>query len=270
MSLLNITKVSDAGERCWGVVLLDGGGTALLKSEKGVRKGEIVSIAKALKFEGPRAPIVLDGIGSLNGPAWVIEKADEGRLVQFTPVGTAFVLALKLEDADGWPDAAEMALKVVKDRLADVDIQWDPPEADPAYQEKVTDETEILGIPGSGPQLSAAMKEKLSDFTSWAFEQVRVLESPVLLILDYSPGSNQRPLSIAFDYGCGAKCWMTVAEVTKIGNDGPNFHEEYKEFTFDGRQFLPYSIQQLPKSIFENIDELKAACRRLYRHAVWR
>ena len=30
MSLLNITKVSDAGERCWGVVLFDDNGAALL------------------------------------------------------------------------------------------------------------------------------------------------------------------------------------------------------------------------------------------------
>ena len=56
MSLLNITKVSDAGERCWGVVLFDDSGAALLKSEQGVRKGEVTSIAKALKFRGPGPP----------------------------------------------------------------------------------------------------------------------------------------------------------------------------------------------------------------------
>ena len=268
MSLLNITKVSDAGERCWGVVLFDDSGVALLKSAQGVRKGEVTSIAKALKFEGPGAPIVLDGIGKPEGPAWVIEKADEGWLVRFTPVGTAFALMLKPEEAR-LPEAAEMAVKVVKDCLTHVDIQWDPPEADPAYQEKVTDETEIAGIPGSGPQLSAAMQEKLNDFAKWAFEQVRVLESPVLLILDYSPRADQRPLSIAFDYGGGAKCWMTAAKVRKIDEDGPNFCEDYKEFAFERQQFMPYSIRQLPGSIFENIDELKAACRRLYRHVVW-
>ena len=270
MSLLNITKVSDSGEKCWGVVLLDDKGAALLKSEQGVRKGEITSIAKALKFEGPGSPIVVEGNEKPEGPAWVLEKADEGWLVRFTPVGiTAFDLMLKPEDAAGSPEAAEVMVKAVRDCLAHANIEWDPPEADPAYEEKVTDETEIVGIPGSGPQLSAAMQEKLNEFAKWAFEQVRVLESPVLLVFDFSPSADQRPLSIAFDYGGGAKCWMTAGKVRKIGNDGPKFHEDYKEFPCEGRRFIPYSIQKLPGSIFENIDELKAACRRLYRHVVW-
>ena len=151
MSLLSIKKVSDAGEKCWGVVLLDEKGSALLKSEQAVRKGEITSIAKALKFEGPGAPIVVEGIGKPEGSAWVLEKADDGWLVRFTPVGiTTFDLILKAEEAVGSPEAAELAVKAVKDCLAHANIQWDPPEADPAYAEKVTDETEIVGIPGSG------------------------------------------------------------------------------------------------------------------------
>lgn len=269
MSLLNITKVSDTGEQCWGVVLLDGKGAALLRSEKGVRKGEITSIAKALKFEGPGAAIVVEGAGKPEGPAWVLEKTDQGWLVRFTRVElTAFDLVLKPEDAAGSPIPAEEAVKTVKDCLAYADIQWDPPEADPAYQEKVTDETEIEGIPGSGPRISAAMQEKLNAFTKWTLAQVRVLEHPVLLIFDYSPSVDQRPLSIAFDYGGGPKCWMTTSEVRKIGDDGPNFRAQYKEFSWEGRQFVPYSIRKLPESIFEDIDTLKETCRRLYRHVV--
>ena len=42
MSLLNITKVSDTAEQCWGVVLLDDNGATLLRSEKGVRKGSLL------------------------------------------------------------------------------------------------------------------------------------------------------------------------------------------------------------------------------------
>ena len=99
--------------------------------------------------------------------------------------------------------------------------------------------------------------------------QVPVLESPVLLILGYSPSVGEQPLSIAFDYGCGAKCWMTAAKVRKIGEVGPNPYEEYKEFTWEGRQFKPYSIRSLSASIFEDIDTLTAACRKLYRHVVW-
>ena len=191
MSLLNITKVSDTGEKCWGVVLLDGKDAALLRSEKGVRKGEITSIAKALKFEGPGAAIVAEGAGKPEGgPAWELEKTAQGWLVRFTRVElTAFYLVLKPEEAVGSPTVAEEAVKTVKDCLAHADIQWDPPEADPAYQEKVTDETEIEGIPGSGPRISAAMQEGLNEFTKWTLAQVRVLEHPVLLIFDYSPSA---------------------------------------------------------------------------------
>ena len=88
MSLLNITKVSDTGEQRWGVVLLDDNGAALLRSEKGVRKSEITSIVKALKFEGPGAAIVMEGAGKPEGPAWVIEKADQGWHVRVYARGT--------------------------------------------------------------------------------------------------------------------------------------------------------------------------------------
>ena len=78
MSLPNITKVSDTGEQCWGVVLLDDKGAALLRSEKGVRKGEIASIAKALKFEGPGAAIVMEGAGHPKGRWWLTTALSPG------------------------------------------------------------------------------------------------------------------------------------------------------------------------------------------------
>ena len=217
MSQLNITKVSGTGEQCWGVVLLNATGATLLRSATGVRKGEVTSIAKALKFEGAGAEIVIEGAEKPEGSAWVLEKADQGWHVRFTRVdATGFDLFPTPEEASGSPTAAEEALKAVKDCLAHADIHWDPPEADPAYPEKVTDETPIEGIPGSGPQISAAMQEKLNEFAMWSLEQVPVLEDPVLLILDYSPAMDQPPLSIAFDYGCGPKCWMTASKVNKI------------------------------------------------------
>ena len=267
MSLLNITKVSDTGEQCWGVVLLDDKDAALLRSEKGVRKGEITSIAKVLKFEGAGAPIVMEGAEKPEGSAWVLEKAAQGWHVRFARV--EFALILKPEEDSGSPTAAEEAMKAVKDCLARADIHWDPPEADPAYQEKVIDETPIEGLPGSGPQISAAMQEELDGFAKWSLVQVPVLEDPVLLILDYSPGMEQPPLSIAFDYGCGPKCWMTASQVREIGDKAPNYHEDYREFLWEGRQFVPYSIQNLPGSIFDNITALQAACRRLYQHVEW-
>ena len=113
------------------------------------------------------------------------------------------------------------------------------------------------------------MKQNLDQRVSWSLEQVPVLESPVLLILDYSPSAGEQPLSIAFDCGCGPKCWMTAARVKTIGNQAPSFHEEYREFTWEGQRFRPYSIQRLSKDIFEDIDALMEICLGLYRHVVW-
>lgn len=271
MSILTITKVASTGELCWGIVLLNEDNVPILRSEKGVGKGKVISIAKALKHEGPGAPVLVEEkAGESGGPAWVIEKTDRGWVVRFTRVAaTPFDLLLKPEDAAGPPKIAEEAVEAVKTCLAQAEIKWDPPKADPAYQEKVTDATEIQGMPGSRAQLSVAMKEKLDQLFNWKLTQVKVLESPVLLIFDYSPSVSERPLSIAFDYGCGAKCWMTASKVREIAGVAPNPHEDYKEFTWEERQFKPYSIQSLSESIFEDIDTLREACRKLYRHVVW-
>ena len=271
MSILTITKVSNAGEQCWGILLLNEANVPILRSEKGVRKGEVTSVAKALKFEGPGAPVVVEEkAGESAGAAWVIEKTDRGWVVRFTLVATtSFDLLLKPEDAAGPPKIAEEAVEVVKTCLVQAEIKWEPPEADPAYEEKETDATEIQGLPGSRAQLSAAMEEKLDEFFNWTLTQVKVLESPVLLILDYSPSESERPLSIAFDYGRGPKCWMTASKVREIAGVAPNPHEDYREFTWEERQFKPYSIQSLPASIFEDINALREACRKLYRHVVW-
>ncbi len=271
MATLTIAKVASTGEKCWGLVLFNKDNVPILRSEKGVGKGEVISVAKVLKHEGPGAPVVVEEKAEeSDGPAWMIEKTDQGWVVRFTRVAaTSFDLLLKPEDAAGPPKIAEEAVEVVKTCLAQAEIKWNPPEADPAYEEKVTDETEIQGLPGSGPQLSAAMTEKLNQVCNWVLTQVKVLESPVLLVLDYSPSVGERPLSIAFDYGRGAKCWMTASKVRKIGDDAPNPYEDYKEFTWEGRHFKPYSIRSLPASIFEDIDALRKACRRLYRHVVW-
>ena len=151
MSMLNITKVSDAGEQCWGVVLSDTDDVAILRSEKGARKAEVLSVAKVLKFEGPTAPVVEEEkIGEEQPPAWLIGKTDHGWVARFTRIAiTSFDLLLKPEDVAGSPKAASEALEAVKHCLAQAEITWDPPEADPAYSDKETDETEIEGLPGS-------------------------------------------------------------------------------------------------------------------------
>ena len=117
--------------------------------------------------------------------------------------------------------------------------------------------------------LTATMKEALDQRFNCRLVNVPELEQPVLIVLDYSPSDDQTPLSIAFDFSCDPKCWLTVSKVCKIGDEGPSPHSSYREFDFEGRKFHPYSIEAFPSVIFEEIEEFQSACRCLYQHADW-
>ena len=117
--------------------------------------------------------------------------------------------------------------------------------------------------------LSENMKDVLTRSFNWKLTNVQELENPVLIVFDYSPRDNPNLLSIAFDYSGSAKCWMSEAQVSKIGDVGPNPYETYREFIRDERKFYPYSIEPLPPTAFEDIREFRSACQRLYRHVDW-
>ena len=120
MAILNITKVCDEPERCWGVELLDDVG-ALLRSQNGVSGAEAMSIAGILRSEGPKAPLVEDSKVQPGEVAWVIEKARGGWAVRFTPVTvTSFQLLLKLDGGGEPPKAVAEAMALVKKCLDDV------------------------------------------------------------------------------------------------------------------------------------------------------
>ena len=112
------------------------------------------------------------------------------------------------------------------------------------------------------------MEKELSRSFKWRLENVPDLDEPVLVVLDYSPSNDQPPISIAFDYNGGPKCWLSELQVYERNGHKPNRHPEYREFVFEGRRFYPYSIQAFPKNIFESIEQFTDACRSLYRHAV--
>lgn len=114
--------------------------------------------------------------------------------------------------------------------------------------------------------LSPQMRDALDYRFNWKLTNVSELENPVLAVFDYSPSDSQRPVSIAFDYSGGPKCWLSELSVREIDNNGPKHHPKYREFVLEGRQFHPYSIQSLPRTIFEDIDEFVSVCQRLYRH----
>ena len=117
--------------------------------------------------------------------------------------------------------------------------------------------------------LSETMKRALDQSFRSRLVNVPELESPVLIVLDYSPSNGPNLLSLAFDCSGGAKCWLTESKVIEIGGEAPRPHAGYKKFVFKGREFHPYSIQAFPQSVFENIQEFRRACRLLYQHIAW-
>ena len=111
----------------------------------------------------------------------------------------------------GDPDA-------VKGLEARADIRWDPPGADPAHQKKRDGRTGTRGIPGSSFMgLSEGMQRQLAQSFDWRLENVRELDSPVLMVLDYSPSNDRAPVSIAFDVSGGPECWLSESTVYDEG-----------------------------------------------------
>ena len=150
MSLLEIREIENAEERRWGVSLINDDGMTILQNITALAKGVSLSTAKALKQKGPDAPFVGEGPASPTTPAWVAEKVKNSWLVRFTLVSeTLFDPVIKPEEGTGDEKIVENALTIVKSNLAKAEIKWNPPEADPAYQEKESDLTPTVGHPGS-------------------------------------------------------------------------------------------------------------------------
>ena len=151
MSLLEIREIENAGERRWGVSLINDDGMTILKNITALAKGVSLSTAKALKQKGtPMPPSLGRDQRVRTTPAWVAEKVKDSWLVRFTLVNeTLFDPLIKPEEGTGDEKIVENALAIVKSNLAKAEIKWDPPEADPAYQEKESDLTPTVGHPGS-------------------------------------------------------------------------------------------------------------------------
>lgn len=150
MSRLEISKIADSGEHCWGVSLIDDNEKLIFQNTTPLAKGAALSIAKTLKHKGFDAPLVWKPREDSNTPAWVVEKMDDSWLIRFTLVKeTSFDLQLKLEDEVEDTKIIESAFEMVRSDLAKAEITWTPPEADPAYEEKESDCTETQGHAGS-------------------------------------------------------------------------------------------------------------------------
>ena len=150
MPTLQISETTNTGEIRWGVSLINDHRTVVLRTSDPLAAAVASSTAKALLHKGPDAPTLDKPPTDHDRPAWFTEKVDDRWLARFTLVPeTRFDLLLKLEDAAGDPKAAQSALEAVKDELRKAEIKWDPPEADPAYDQKAADLTPTKGHPGS-------------------------------------------------------------------------------------------------------------------------
>ena len=150
MPTLEITDTERTGEVRWGITLIDDHGAAILRNTIPLAPGVASSTAKTLIYKGADSPTLDNAPEDHDAPAWFFEKAADSWLARFTLIPeTSFDLLLKPEDTKGDPKSAELALQNVKANLAKAEIKWVPPEADPAYEEKVTVLTPTIGHPGS-------------------------------------------------------------------------------------------------------------------------
>ena len=147
MSKLTIYEIPDQlGEECWRVGLFDSQDIKILESITPLTKGEAHAIAKALKFKGSDALIVDEKPSGYEKDCWIIITTEKPLHVELTAVSmTSFVLLGNTTDKED----PKTLLGVIATCLLKADITWQPQEADPAEIEKLEDQTETLGIPGS-------------------------------------------------------------------------------------------------------------------------
>lgn len=110
------------GEYRYHLRLLDADGSSFFHSVNPLPKGEILAFAKTLKNDGVDAAFFNEASAGNDDKKWL--KWDKGK------------------------DFEEL-LKQINEEIHKADIVWNPPEADPAYQEKIIDQTETMGLPGS-------------------------------------------------------------------------------------------------------------------------
>ena len=113
------------------------------------------------------------------------------------------------------------------------------------------------------------MQEKLNEWAKGALAQVPVLED----------SRSADPRTTAEHGAATAVNCVRLRVRAKVLDDRVESTADRERSTevsrglqglfLEGRQFIPYSIQTLPESIFVDINALRAACRKLYQHVEW-
>lgn len=126
MPVIKIREAHKKGELRWCIDLLDNDSRIVLQSAEPLSRGQALAGAKALKHKGRTSGI----------------QVSEELEVKFDLINDT-----KFRTPDG--DTCAENTDAIKVLLAEVEIVWEPPEADPAHKEKQDDRTLTKGIPGS-------------------------------------------------------------------------------------------------------------------------
>ena len=152
MAKLEIYEDPDkAGQNLWHLRLLSEDGNILLRSEKSLQKGAILSVAKKVRLESPNASFIDKESEKIEGAIWFefcLDEDEKWRICLKTADGYVLIsIAGYVAEEDLKKLFTEIQQAIEKGK--DQEIAWNPPDADPAKPEKDCDETVTLGIPGS-------------------------------------------------------------------------------------------------------------------------
>lgn len=152
MTKLEIYEDLDkADENLWHLRLVSEDGKILLRSEKSLQKGEILSVAKKVRYEGFNAALFDKESEEVEEEIWFefcLDKDNKWCICLKMAEGYVLITVtscVSKEDLEKLFAEIKQEIEKIKDK----EITWNPPEADPAKPEKDCDETETMGIPGS-------------------------------------------------------------------------------------------------------------------------
>lgn len=121
-------------------------------------------------------------------------------------------------------------------------------------------------------EIKRGLSPKLNEVAlAHEIDYVNIFSDPLLFILNYSPHNSSPLASFAFSLesygnnGFPRKCWMTRKNIVPINEIAPNSHPDYKQFSFGGHTFYPYSVD-LSKYNPQDVNSIRCLVNELYAH----
>ena len=114
------------------------------------------------------------------------------------------------------------------------------------------------------------LKKDLLDLDiSCSLDNIPNVEDVSIIINNYSPNDNQRPISIAFSINIqnkifNAKFWLTENNLKEIEDRYLPLHSKYKEFSYEDKYFYPVSVNLSDYKVDAN--SIQILCKQIYEH----